>query len=219
MINGVIFDLDGTLIDSMKSWENADRRFLIENRIDPSVDPLISEKMKRLSMREAAEYFIKLGVDMQPDEITERIEQLVYDEYENTIELKPYVKDFLELLDDKKINYCVATANYRTLTDTVLKRHGIYDRFKFIYTCAETGIKKDSPLFFKNVAEKLGSKVKHTAVIDDSVHCIESAKNAGFYTIAVLDDTANDDHSRLKEISDMTIKTFSELIEKADLIF
>ena len=105
MINGVIFDLDGTLIDSMGSWGNADRRFLIENRIDPSVDPLISEKMKRLSMREAAEYFIKLGVNMHPDEITERIEKLVYDEYENTIELKPYVKDFLEFLDYKKINY------------------------------------------------------------------------------------------------------------------
>lgn len=219
MINSIIFDLDGTLIDSSESWENADRRFLVKNGIDPSVDPTISEKMKRFSMREAAEYFIKLGVNMQPDEITECIEKLVYDEYENTIELKPYVKDFLNFLDDKKVDYCVATANYRMLTDTVLKRHGIYDRFKFIYTCAETGIKKDSPLFFKNVAEKLGSEVKHTAVIDDSVHCIETAKNSGFYTIAVLDELAQNDHERLKEISDMTIKTFSELIEKADLIF
>ena len=139
MIKGVIFDMDGTLIDSMGSWSECDQRFLKENGIDPP--PGISDVMKTLSMEECARYFIDLGVKMEPQKITDRIEELVMDEYATSIPLKPYVTETLDTLDRYGIPYCVATANYRTLTDTILKRFGIYDRFKFIYTCEENGIK------------------------------------------------------------------------------
>lgn len=213
-IKGVIFDLDGTLIDSMKSWENADIRFLRENNIP--VPPGISEVMKRLSMKEAAQYFIDLGVRMPHDRITERIEQMVYEEYSSSISLKEYVTELLDVLEEKNIRFCVATANYRSLTDVILRRYDIYDRFSFIYTCAENGIKKDDPSFFENVSRILGTSPEETAVLDDSLHCIESAHRSGFFSVAVYDSSSSDweETSRTADLSIKSLQEFAEFISE-----
>ncbi|WP_049963008.1 HAD family phosphatase [Ruminococcus sp. HUN007] len=213
MIKGVIFDMDGTLIDSMQSWSECDRRFLKENGIDPP--PGISEVMKTLSMEECARYFIDLGVKMEPQKITDRIEEMVLDEYSTSIPLKDYVTETLDTLDRYGIPYCIATANYRTLTDTILKRFGIYDRFKFIYTCEENGIKKDDPEFFGKVCALLGTEKESTAVVDDALHCIESAGNAGFFAAAVFD-KGNADWEKTSAAADIAfddLHGFTEFIK------
>ncbi len=209
-IKAVIFDLDGTLIDSMKCWENVDYNFLLENGITPPDG--ISDIMKKLSMKESAEYFIKLGVKMKSEAITERIEQMIHDEYAHSIPLKEYACEILDVLDKHKIPYCVATANYRSLTDIILKRHGIYERFKFIYTCEESGIKKDDPSFFNNISSLMGIPPQFTAVLDDSVHCLEAAKKSGFFTVAVFDEKLND-WEQAVAIADMSVKDFNEFSE------
>jgi len=209
-IKAVIFDLDGTLIDSMKCWENVDNIFLLENGIIPPAG--ISDIMKKLSMKESADYFIKLGVKMHPDAINERIEQIVYNEYANLIPLKKYACQILDVLDHYKIPYCVATANYRSLTDVILKRHGIYDRFRFIYTCEENGVKKDEPSFFTDVSRLLGTYPECTAVLDDSFHCIRTSKNSGFFTVAVFDQTSTDWEQCCKW-ADMSVTDLYEFAE------
>ncbi len=213
-IKSVIFDLDGTLIDSMHSWEKADHRLLQKFNITPP--PEISEKMKVFSVREAAEYFVSLGVDMEPDEIIKYIETDVSEEYRTSIGLKPYVIELLDVLDKKKIPYCIATANYRKLTDMVLKRCGIYDRFRFIYTCAESGIKKDNPDFFPQVAAQLQTLHEETVVVDDSLHCIQSAVNSGFHTVAVYEETSSyewDIIRKAAEFSCMDLGEFMKMVE------
>lgn len=210
MIQGVIFDMDGTLIDSMQSWAAADRNFLLEHGITPPPD--VSDIMKSLSMKEAAQYFIDLGVSMSHDQITRRVEELVFEEYASSIPLKDYVKETLDILDSKNIPYCVATANYRSLTDVILKRFGIYNRFRFIYTCAENGIKKDDPSFFSNVCSILGTPVKNTAVIDDSLHCIEAAHRSGFFTVAAFDSTSSD-WNETSGSADLAVRSLREFAD------
>lgn len=210
MIKGVIFDMDGTLIDSMQSWSDADRRFLLENGIEPP--PGVSDIMKKLSMREAAQYFIDLGVRMTHEEITRRVEELVYEEYASAIPLKKNVTETLDILDSLGIPYCLATANYRSLTDVILKRFGIYDRFKFIYTCAENGIKKDDPAFFPAVCSLLGTEASETAVVDDSVHCIEAARDSGFFTVAFYD-AVSADREEARKAADLAVSEMNEFAE------
>ena len=213
MIKGVIFDMDGTLIDSMSSWSECDRRFLKENGIDPP--PGISEVMKTLSMEECARCFIDLGVKMEPGQITDRIEEMVLDEYSTSIPLKPYVTETLDTLDRYGIPYCIATANYRTLTDTILRRFGIYDRFRFIFTCEENGIKKDDPEFFGKVCDLLGTEKECTAVVDDALHCIESAKESGLFAVAVFDSENKnwEATSGTADIAADDLRGFAEFIE------
>lgn len=218
MIKGVIFDMDGTLIDSMESWARADRRFLLENGITPP--PGVSDTMKKLSMKEAAQYFIDLGVHMSREDITRRVEELVYEEYASSIPLKEYVPETLDILDSCGIPFCLATANYRSLTDVILKRYGIYERFRFIYTCAENGIKKDDPSFFENVRSLLGTEKECTAVVDDSFHCIEAARNSEFFTAAFYDSSSADwkEAAACAHIAVKSMREFADYILKEQSI-
>lgn len=187
MIKGVIFDLDGTLIDSMGIWYNIDRQFLLENGVtNPPED--ISDRMKKMSVDESSEYFIsEFGLSCTKEYVVKRIEELVRTEYEERIALKAGVCELLDFLDEKGIPYGIATATYRSLAESVLKRHGIYERFKFLLTDAEYPEGKRSPGIFLGAAEKLGFSPTETIVAEDSLHCIETALSAGFFTVGILD--------------------------------
>lgn len=213
MIKGIIFDLDGTLIDSMGIWEEADRQLLLKHGVDPLSDPELSDKMKKYSVMEAAMHFVKMGVKKSPEDIISEIEKTVSEKYESEIPLKPYVYDVLDELDRKGIRYCIATANYRSLTESVLKRFGLLERFEFIVSCAETGVKKDEKGFFERAAALLGTTPSETAVVDDSAHCIENAADSGFYTVFVYDELFSDDWEKNKGIADAAVKDLKEFVE------
>lgn len=211
MIRGIIFDLDGTLVDSMGCWAETDRKFLLENNIKPPSD--ISDVMKTLSMREAAEYFIHLGVKMRHDDITRRIEEIIADEYANKTELKPGVTELLDYLDSKGIVYCVATANYKSLAEAVLKNYDIFKRFKSIITSEEINIKKDKPEFFIETVKRLGLNIEETIVVDDALHCLESSVKSGFFTVAVFDDASSSKWKESVNVSNLAVNSLGEFTQ------
>ncbi len=211
MIKGVIFDLDGTLIDSMKIWYNIDREFLRENGIlNPPED--ISERMKKMSIDESSQYFIDFfGLDLTKEYVIKRIEELVRVQYEQFIPLKPHVIEALDMLDEKNIPYGVATATYSSLAEAVLKRCGIFGRFRFLLTDIEYPMGKKCPDIFLGGAERLDCRPDEVLVIEDSLHCIETAVGAGFVTAGVYDEAAEVDKQRIAEISDHYLLSLSEL--------
>jgi HAD superfamily hydrolase (TIGR01509 family) len=212
MLKSVIFDLDGTILDSMPVWHQADRIFLSENGIDAPAD--ISETVKKLSIEEASAYFIqRFNLKHSHQYIINRIEQIVKEEYEFHIPLKPYTNEFLNFLDNAGIPYCIATSTYLSLAYSALNRLEIYDRFKFILTCSEIGEGKTSPLIYQKSAEMLGTLPHETAVFEDSLHCIETAANAGFYTVGVYDASSDMDSDKIKSLSSAYISTFKSASE------
>lgn len=211
LIKGIIFDLDGTLIDSMGIWTTIDRAFLKENGVEnPPQD--VSDKVRKMSVEESSEYFIKeFGLSCTVEYVIRRIEELVRVQYEEKIGLKPGVKELLDYLDEKGVLYGIATATYKKLAEAVLERHGIKERFRFILTDSEYPTGKTSPDIFLGGAENLELKPEEILVAEDSLHCIETAVKAGFYTVGVSDEISANDRKSIKAIADAYVERIDEI--------
>ncbi len=210
-IKGIIFDLDGTLIDSMQIWYDVDRKFLMENGVE-NPPREISEKVKRMTVEQSSDFFIKqFGLKCTQKYVINRIEELVRIEYEERIPLKPYAIELLDYLDSRGIPYGIATATYSSLAEAVLKRHVIYDRMKFILTDREYPRGKKFPDIFMGAAELLGTNPEETLVVEDSLHSVKTAKNAGFITAAVYDKASETDRTELEKISDYYFTSIKEI--------
>ena len=198
MIKGVIFDLDGTLIDSMQIWYRIDRELASENGIQ-DLSREVSERIKKMSINEAAQFFIdELGFTMTKQQIISRIEEMVRIEYEENIRLKPFVGEVLDFLDERGITFCAATATYKGLAEAVMKRCGIYGRMKFLLTDVEYPKGKKFPDIFLGAAERMGTLPGDTLVVEDSLHCLQTASAAGFMTAAVYDESAAPERAEIE---------------------
>lgn len=208
---GLIFDLDGTLIDSMNVWTEIDAEFLKEYNIDMPVD--FYEDIKDLSFADTAIYFSEtLGIPMNHKDIMDKFNAMAREKYEKIVPLKKGVYEFISQEKKKGTKLCVATANNKELTILALKRLGIYDSMEFILTCDEICSGKGTPDIYIKCAEKMGFEISETAVFEDILRGVLSAKSAGFYVVAVKEETAFDDIDEIKKNSDMFIEDYTCLI-------
>lgn len=208
---GLIFDLDGTLIDSMNVWTEIDAEFLKEYNIDMPVN--FYEDIKDLSFADTAVYFSeKLGIPMNPNDIMDKFNAMAREKYEKVVPLKKGVYEFIKQEKKKGTKLCVATANNKELTILALKRLGIYDSMEFILTCDEICSGKGTPDIYIKCAEKMGYGILETAVFEDILRGVLSAKSAGFYVVAVKEKTAFDDIDEIKKNCDMFIEDYTCLI-------
>jgi len=209
-IKGAIFDLDGTLIDSMPLWENLGIDFLKSIGISPSTQ--LKETLKTMSLAEAAQYFQKqFNVNISDGDIINRLGKMIERQYRESIAIKKSAKSFIQRLHDKNIKMCIATANVHTLTQAALKRLDVYHYFEGIITFNEAEVGKDDPQFFLKALELITTPVEETVVFEDSLHAAKSAKKAGFKVAVVYDESSKDDMLELKKIADWYIYSYDEL--------
>lgn len=207
----IIFDLDGTLLDSMSMWSDVDNSFLAENGITPPEG--LSDVLKTLSFTDSAQYFIdEFHIPMTKEQVMDRIRELVDRKYRYEVGLKPYAKEFLEEQVSDGVKMCIATANDIGLTKLALARLGILEYFEFIISCAEVGKGKEEPDIFLRAAEMLGTSPEETAVIEDSLHSIKTAAKAGFYTVGIYDELSEKDTPEMKAICSEYIMSFEDLL-------
>lgn len=208
-----IFDLDGTLIDSMYVWKHIGEDYLKAKDVIPPKD--LANKLKTMTMMESAAYFRnELGIELDEKEIIHQINQMVADKYAQEIQLKTYVKDYITYLKQQGTKMCILTASERVNVEAVLNRHGILDKFESILTCTEVGLAKTSPEIFKIAAKQLAQQdvsLEEVMVFEDALHAIQQAKQAGCYVIGVYDESAQKDQEQIKKICDKYIISFKEL--------
>lgn len=210
-IKAIIFDIDGTLIDSLDAWADSDREFLAEHNIP--YDPIISERLKTMHYNSAVRFFLdEYNIPLSFEETAERINEIIKHKYLHEIEAKPYVIDFIRLCYDKGIKMCAATSNLKELAVGALTNRGIARFLEFIITSDEIGSGKDNPEIFLHSAEKMGVSPENTAVFEDSLHAAKTAAAAGFYTVGVFDIHYADEFERLRRVCTAVIKGFDELI-------
>lgn len=212
---GAIFDLDGTLVDSMEYWENLGPDYLRSRGKTPQdVD---RTNFKQLTLAEAAAY-IKNAYDLPetPEAIYDDIIARIEEAYLSAIPLKPGVNDMLEALDAAGVRMCIATASEKRLVVPMLERLGIAERFQGIYTCPEVGVSKSRPDVFEWALRELGTPIEETIVFEDSLHAIKTAKEAGFHVIAVHERTASHDIDIIETLSDAVVASFANMRQSAE---
>ena len=181
-----IFDVDGTLLDSMGVWDAIDRDFLHEHGL--AVPPGLDQVMKTLTLRQSAEYFREtFHLPESVPEIMDRFRGMVREEYEQKLPLKDGAAEYLAALARRGVQMGVATASEREHVDAALRRLGVREHFRFLLTCTELDTGKDRPDIFLEGARRFGAPPREVAVYEDALHALRTAKAAGFRTVAVYD--------------------------------
>lgn len=198
MVEGIIFDADGTLIDSMPGWMTVFERYLVSAGKKP--EDGLREKFFRMSLNEEAAYIKEhYALPGSPDEIKAGFLRIMEEFYKQEATLKPGVRSFLEKLDAMGIPMVIATSSSRKNIADAMKRLEIDRYFSRIFTCEEAGAGKREPAVFLLAAEYLGLSPRETCVFEDVIHAIRSANSAGFITVGVYDKASAADNAAMKK--------------------
>jgi len=200
-IKGAIFDLDGTLVDSMWKWGEIAIDYIKSHGATPR--PGFLEMLRSFNTVEEAQYFIdEYGVDLPIDEVIYGRDSLMLDFYKNEVKLKEGVLSVLELFSQRGVKMCIATATDRWLVEPVMERHNLYKYFDRIFTCTEENTSKSNPDIFIRAAKFLGSEISETLVAEDALYAMKSAKKAGFIVTGIYDKNAEDEQDEIKSNCD-----------------
>ncbi len=212
IIKGAIFDVDGTILDSMHIWYEIGQRYLEKLGIEAETG--LGEKLYPMSIEEGSLYLKdNYGLSDSREKITSDIWDLLKTFYFEEVELKPGVYEYLSQLKNKGIPMAIATLNDRDILNRCFSRLGIADFFSEIVTCSELGVTKREPTIYLATAEKMGCRPENTIVFEDVLHCLEAAKSVGFVIAAVEDPSSIKDREEIKRIADIYITSFSEELE------
>ncbi len=205
-----IFDMDGTIIDSMGFWRGLTGEILEKYGIaEECITQEISDTIKPMTATESAKYFIdRFDIKTSPETIVEQINKTMADHYRNDIPLKRGIREYLDKLKTAGVRMCVASATTPSLVDKCLTRLGVRTYFDFLISCEEVGAGKNKPDIYIEAAKRLGANPGDTAVYEDAIFAMETAKKSGFYLIGVYDKYSEDNWHEAKAVADELIESW-----------
>lgn len=207
----VIFDLDGTLVNSMWVWNAIDLEFLGKYGYFP--DEEMQHSIEGMSFTETAVFFKEYyGLQETVEEIGETWNEMAEEKYRTQVELKPGIRPFLALLKDRGIRVGIASSNSRRLIEEVLRARGIREYFSVIRTGCEVGKGKPEPDIYLSVAQELSVEPEKCLVFEDVPMGILAGKRAGMEVCAVEDDFSASQREKKRQMADYYIETYQELL-------
>ena len=209
--SAAIFDLDGTVLESMGVWRDVDRRFFAERGIDMPED--YSRAIQGKSFLQCAEYTAaRFRLRETIPEMMEVWARMAEDEYAHRVALKPHARAYLRMLRRAGVRLAVATANQRRLFEPCLRRKGILELFDVILTTADVGDRgKEDGALFALAAERLGVPADKCAVFEDTLEGVEGAKRAGMRAYAIREIGSAHNAACIERAADALVDDFDEL--------
>jgi HAD superfamily hydrolase (TIGR01509 family) len=214
-IKAAIFDMDGTLVDSLMLWDvlwsTFGKQYLDDDNFAPSVED--DKKVRTLTLRDAMKLIhSNYNLGESGEELLAVANRIMNDFYANRVELKDGVREFLEHCKNNGIKMCIASATAPELIDVALKHCDIGKYFLKVFSCGAIGKGKDKPDVFLQAANFLGTEVRDTWVFEDSLVAIETATKIGMPTVGIYD-RFNYGQDKIKEIAKEYINSTETLLK------
>jgi HAD superfamily hydrolase (TIGR01509 family) len=211
-IEAVIFDLDGTLVDSMWMWKSIDIEYLAKFGMEMPED--LQHCIEGMSFSETAAYFKeRFHLPDSLEQIKSDWNEMAWNKYLYEVPLKEGVKDFLTYLKENNIPTGIATSNSRELVNLIIDKHDMKGYFSSIRTSCEVAKGKPSPDIYLLVAEDLGVSPQNCLVFEDVLQGVMAGKNAEMKVCAVYDDYSEKDMDEKKKLADYYVNSVTEVLK------
>lgn len=198
MMKAAIFDVDGTILDTMPMWEGAADAYLATQGIVSDED--LNKKFLSATVETVATYMKeKFNLPQTEEEIQKGVQKVAEDFYTYEAQIKPGILEYIKSLHKKNIPMVVASSGIKALIDVAFTRLNLHKYFKKILTGD-----KNSPELFEKCLEELGTKAEETFVFEDGIHAIETANKIGLKTVVVKDIQQN--YEEIKKAADYTLE-------------
>lgn len=208
-IRGAIFDVDGTLLDSMYIWDQAGARYL--QSVGAEAEPGLNRILFSMSLADGAVYLKETyGLTQSLEEIHQGILDIVDAFYREEAQAKAGVRELLEAFSAKGVAMTVATSSDKRQIRSALQRLDLAKYFQEIFTCGEVGVSKNEPVIFHRAAALMGTKPENTCVVEDGLYAVRTANKAGYVTIGVYDASSDHDWQDLKQEADLALETLED---------
>lgn len=199
MIKLAIFDMDGTLTDTMKYWENVPQEYL--HTLNLKAKPDTRQKMYQMTISEVGDFFIdEYNLELTPKEIIDGINNVMLKHYREDALAKEGIIEALEVLKRKNIPMVIASTTDRQLIEASIKHTKIEKYFSKIYTTTEVGYGKHFPNIYQQAAKDFNALPNETMVFEDAYHAAKTSQNAGFITVGIKDDYCQADENTMRKL-------------------
>lgn len=209
MVRGMIFDIDGTLLDSMPIWYDLGARYLRSQGIMPESN--LGGILNSMTLEEGTMYLgSHYNLEESPSQIRHDLKGIMDAFYRHEVQTKPGVNAFLRACQERNIPMILVTIGDAELAEAALRRNGIWQYFTGMLTCEALHTNKHAPRIYQRAAGLLGTDPARTLVFEDLCYAVKTAKDAGFPVAAVLDDAGRKDWQTMEQLADISIRDFTD---------
>ncbi len=212
-MRGAIFDVDGTLLDSMTVWWDVLIDFFKLHGKELTDEE--ASKYKELTLEESIPIMTDLlNLNMSKEEVSDKLKEMACLEYERNLPLKEGAKEYIKKLHDDGVKIAIATSGYEELCKKAFTRLGVWEYIDACAFSSEVRVNKSNPDVYLLAAKRIGIPPGECVVFEDIITGISGAKKGGFKTCAIYDDTNAAETDALKQLSDHYITGWKDLLQR-----